>query len=717
MSWKEACARRARSCASAVQLIDASSGAHLWAETYNRPFRADDVFALQDDLVPRIVSTLADAHGILPHTMSEALRSKGPDQLSPYEAVLRSFGYGYRRTPEEHAAVRAGLERAVQQAPGYADGWAMLSLIYSEEYAFGFNLQPDPLGRTLLAARRAADAAPSSAMANNALARALFFRKEWQGFRTAAERALELNPLNGPTIAGLGSMMAYAGDWEHGCALVERAATLNPRHPGFYWFPLFYNAYRKGNYRGALSVALKINMPGFFYTHVVLAAVYGQLGERDAAGNALRELLALKPDIALHVRDELGKWYPPALVAQLIEGLRKAGLDVVNETVPPVASGAPDATANTATAKPSIAVLPFANMSADEDQDYFSDGLAEEIINLLARISGLKVIARTSSFSFRGREQDVRRIAEALGVTHVLEGSVRRAGDRVRVTAQLIAAADGGHLWSERYDRELSDLFALQDDIASAITRALRITLSGATAARRYVPKVAAYEAYLKARHHQAKVTPDSWALAKTYYESAVELDPAFGLAHVGLGFYWLAHAEFRPGLGPDAVPKARAAAEAALRIDGSLPEAHAVLGCLAAQYDFDWDAAERHFDAPMAREAGYPITRPLYGNYLFMKGDPERAIELAERAIAEDPLEVWPRMNLHAYLQAAGRDQEAYEQIQKVLELDPNLVVARVSVATSTPPGDSVEAVAAARKAYEVGPGIRTRVRRWRRC
>ena len=158
--------------------------------------------------------------------------------------------------------------------------------MYSEEYAFGFNLQPDPLGRTLLAARRAADAAPSSAMANNALARALFFRKEWQGFRTAAERALELNPLNGPTIAGLGSMMAYAGDWEHGCALVERAAALNPRHPGFYWFPLFYNAYRKGDYRGALSVALKINMPGFFYTHVVLAAVYGQLGERDAAGTS-----------------------------------------------------------------------------------------------------------------------------------------------------------------------------------------------------------------------------------------------------------------------------------------------------------------------------------------------------------------------------------------------------------------------------------------------
>ena len=315
------------------------------------------------------------------------------------------------------------------------------------------------------------------------------------------------------------------------------------------------------------------------------------------------------------------------------------------------------------------------------------------------------MIARTSSFSFRGREQDVRRIAEALGVTHVLEGSVRRAGDRVRVTAQLIAAADGGHLWSERYDRELSDLFALQDDIASAITRALQITLSGAPA-RRYVPKVAAYEAFLKARHHQTKVTPDSWALAKTYYESAVEIDPEFGLAHVGLGFYWLALPHFGQVSAHDAVPKARAAAEAALRIDPTLPEAHAVLGTLAAQFDFDWDAAERHFDAPLAREAGYPITRPLYGNYLFLKGDFERAIELAERAIAEDPLEVWPRMNLHAYLQAVGRDKDAFEQTQKVLELDPNLVVARVSVALFHADwGQLDQAVTAARKAYEVGP------------
>ena len=122
-----------------AQLVDANSAAHLWAETYDRPFQPENIFALQDDLAPRIVSTLADAHGVLPRTLSEALRSKSPEQLSPYEAVLRSFGYGYRMTPEEHAAVRANLERAVQEAPGYAEAWGMLSLVYIEEFSNGFN--------------------------------------------------------------------------------------------------------------------------------------------------------------------------------------------------------------------------------------------------------------------------------------------------------------------------------------------------------------------------------------------------------------------------------------------------------------------------------------------------------------------------------------------------------------------------------------------------
>ena len=200
--------------------------------------------------------------------------------------------------------------------------------VYTEEYATGFNLQPDPLGRALHAARQAADAAPSNALAHIALARARFFRKEFQAFRTAADRAIALNSLDGGSLASMGLLMAYSGEWEHGCAMVERAAQRNPHHPGWYWFPFFYNAYRKGDYHGALSIALKINLPHFFYTHLVIAATYGQLAEHEAAREALRDLLVLKPDIVLIARDALTRWYPPDLVEQLIDGLRKAGLDI-----------------------------------------------------------------------------------------------------------------------------------------------------------------------------------------------------------------------------------------------------------------------------------------------------------------------------------------------------------------------------------------------------
>jgi len=687
----------------AVQLVDTVSGAHLWAENYERSFSPEAVFEIQDDLVPRIVSTVADAFGVLPYSMSDVVRSKALDQLTPYEAFLRSRGYGYRGTPEEHAVARTCLERAVQQAPGYADGWAMLSLLYADEYGFGFNAQPDPLGRALQAARRATDAAPSNALAQTALAKTLFFRKEFQAFRSATEQAISLNPMDGAVLAQLGSLLAYSGDWDRGCALMERAMQLNPRHPGWYWFPLAWNAYRKGDYRGSLNIALKINLPGFFPTYEVLAAAYGQVGERDAASQSLGEMLKLVPNFGKIARALKSMWFAPEMVEHVLDGLRKAGLEIADEHKQAPSGGVPAVLDHAA---PSIAVLPFANMSDDKEQDYFSDGLAEEIINLLAQISGLKVIARTSAFAFRGKEQDIRGIAEALGVSTVLEGSVRRAGSRIRVTAQLINAADGSHLWSERYDRELSDIFAVQDEISEAIAKALRVRLSREASPQRYTPKLAAYEAYLKGKYHQAKVTPESLELARQFYEQASKLDPAFAMPHVGLAFYWHCLAHFGRHSAHECTASTRAEIKRALEIDPSLPEAHAVLGYVAAMYDMDWTAAEKHFDYPMAKDAGFGLIRPLYGWVEFWWGNVEQAIALAQRAIEEDPLEVWTRMNLHAYLQGAGRDDEALEQLKKVVELDPNQVVALVSMAMiHADKGDLPEALKIARRAYAIGP------------
>ena len=465
----------------AVQLVDAASGASLWAETYDRAYSPEVILDLLDDVVPRIVATVGDTQGVLAHSMTESLRQRDPESLTPYEALLRSFGFHQHVSAAEHLAGIRALERAVKQAPDRADCWAMLSWLYRAEYTHDYNPRPDPMERSLAAARRAVALAPSSQLANAALASAFFFRGEFGSFRAAAERALALNGMEGYITAFLGMHFAYAGDWEHGCTVAERATRLNPNHPGWYYSAMVVNAYRQRDSQRALELALRINMPDLWTAQLMLTVIYSQLGDTKQASAALRHLLTLRPDFAAAAPKELLKWWQPDMVEQMLGDLRKAGLDTPATAATPALStdATPARTAqkpgssSTVSAVQSIAVLPFANMSDAKEQEYFSDGLAEEIINLLAQIPGLKVIARTSAFAFRGKEQDIRAIAEALGVGTILEGSVRRSGNRIRVTAQLIAAVDGSHLWSERYDRELSDIFAVQDEISAAIAKAL----------------------------------------------------------------------------------------------------------------------------------------------------------------------------------------------------------------------------------------------------
>ena len=311
----------------AVQLVDATRGTHLWAETYEREFSSENIFELQDDLVPRIVSTVADWYGVLPHSMSETVRLKPPDQLSPYEALLRSFGYFENIATEEHALVRSALERAVDQEPGNADAWAMLSMLFGEEHRFGFNVKPDSLGRSLDAARRAVAIAHANHFAWLALAQALFFRKEFDPFRDAAEKAIALNPMDGSTVEYLGHLIAFSGNWERGCKLAERARQLNPNHPSWYWSVPFLDAYRKGDYLSARTFLMKGNPQQNWLMHALLVAVQGQLGEREAAERHLRDVLIMMPEFPSIARGEFAKWYLPDLVDHLMEGLRKAGLE------------------------------------------------------------------------------------------------------------------------------------------------------------------------------------------------------------------------------------------------------------------------------------------------------------------------------------------------------------------------------------------------------
>ena len=293
-----------------------------------------EIFELQDELVPRIVSTVADMHGVLPRSMSEVVRLKAADQMSPYEALLRSFGYNERFTPEDLAEVRTCLERAVQQAPGNAECWAMLSVMYANEYGHWDNAAPDSLDRSLRAARTAVEAAPLHSLPYYALAQALFFKREIPAFRVAAERAVSLNPMDGATAAFMGLLIAYAGDWERGCALVGEGFATESQPSGLVPLHAWHDAYRKKDYRKALDMALHLNAPQNYYTHAVLAMCYAQLGQMEEARKALRDMLALKPDYAKVARELHGRWIEPDLVEQLMDGLRKAGLEIAPRREP-----------------------------------------------------------------------------------------------------------------------------------------------------------------------------------------------------------------------------------------------------------------------------------------------------------------------------------------------------------------------------------------------
>jgi serine/threonine-protein kinase len=363
--------------------------------------------------------------------------------------------------------------------------------------------------------------------------------------------------------------------------------------------------------------------------------------------------------------------------------------------------------AKPASVQPSIAVLPFANMSRDADDEYFSDGLAEEIINLLAQVPGLNVIARTSAFAFKGKNEDIRKIAETLGVSTVLEGSVRRAGTRLRITAQLIRATDGFHLWSQRYDREMLDVFAVQDEISAAIFEALQLKLAPlSTAKPRYTPKLPAYEALLKAKFFHWKVTPESMDQAQEFYQQAIALDPQYALAHAAYADYLYGRTSL--GMTPlrEVAPVARALAQRALELDPSLPEGHASMGLLAGMFDYNWREADSQFALATATDSASAHCYMIYGLVLMTSGRRQEAVAPLERATKADPLQTTTRAVLGVCLGGVGRFAEAEEQFRQAMYLDPNFSWAYLYLGELyAGRGMFAEALPVAEKAFALAP------------
>jgi TolB-like protein/DNA-binding winged helix-turn-helix (wHTH) protein/Tfp pilus assembly protein PilF len=321
----------------------------------------------------------------------------------------------------------------------------------------------------------------------------------------------------------------------------------------------------------------------------------------------------------------------------------------------------------------SIAVLPFVNMSAEPDQEYFSDGVSEEILNLLARTPGLHVIARTSSFSFKGRQADVAEIASKLNVAYVVEGSVRKSGGRLRITAQLIDAATSSHLWSDTYDRDAQDAFAVQIDIATKVAEALEATLTTDRLADGSMPPSAeAHENFLRARYFYHRRAPGDLELARRYYEETLRIDPRYARAWSGLaGVYGV---EFSEGTIPVEVglEKRRAAVEKALALDPNLAEAHA----RAAVHFWETGDGKRsaeHATRAYSLDRDEPLVLAHYCTLLAWHERYEDALKLERRIIELDPVSLAARVNYGNTLIAAGRLEEARDEYLRTVELNPD--------------------------------------------
>jgi len=334
--------------------------------------------------------------------------------------------------------------------------------------------------------------------------------------------------------------------------------------------------------------------------------------------------------------------------------------------------------------KPSIAVLPFTNMSNDPDQEYFCDGMSEEIINALTHIENLKVIARTSAFMFKGKHEDMREIGKKLDVEHLLEGSVRKAGNRLRITAQLIKVKDGSHLWSERYDREFEDVFEIQDEISLTVVKNLKLKILGEekqTIIKHYTDNVELYNLYLLGRFHWNKRDNDGIKKSIEYYEQALAVDPDYALAYAGLADAYLLLAIGYGEMPKKALQKAKNATEKAIELDDLLPEAHNSLAYMKLNYDFDRPGAEVEFKRAIELNPGFAQAYQWYSQYFTFDKRYDEAHFHMDRALELDPLSIILIMEKGWIFYYDKQYEQAVVQFKKVIEMNPELFLVHFNI------------------------------------
>jgi len=579
-----------------VRLIDGTTGANLWADTFDRPL-GSTVFEVQDDLGSYIVATIGDTSGVLARAMVASLLQRPVEELSVRELVLRFHAYVEHFQADEHARLRAGLERALGREPHVAEGWACLADLYEHEHSQRLNPLPDSLGRQRRAAERALEIDPHNQRGWTAMAAVHTFGRDRAALRVAVERAIALNPLNADTVGLCALFLSCAGDDDRAMELFARAARLKPQHPGWYHFPPFTTHYKRREYTEALAEAKRINLPQLPTVHISAAAAAARVGsvqEAQAAVEALRRIDArfLEPEAA---REAVALWiWDQGYVQDLIDGLAEAialtggpsgGEDRDPRGVPASRVGSGDARpgSDVAASRPAsgsgpepgggtallVALQPFTARADDADATELARGLTDDVTTGLSRFRYVRV----RSIASAGDGQDPRRAGAAAGAGYVLDGAVRRSGSMFRVNARLTAVATGEHLWAEQYDRDASStLFALQDDLASRIVATLAdgggvLARALAEALREADPDSPSGLLVRWARYAE-HFTPGEHAALRDAMEALVARQPGSSTAWAYLSILYGHEIFFDFNPRPDTLTRVRYAAERAVTLD-----------------------------------------------------------------------------------------------------------------------------------------------------
>ncbi|MBA7680690.1 Lipopolysaccharide assembly protein B [subsurface metagenome] len=692
-----------------AQLIDALTGHHLWAEGYDRELK--DILALQGEITKEIITALQ-----VQLTKGEQARvfARGTDNVEAWALGAKAWRFFAKTTKENNAKARQLMERGIELDPDYALLWTHLGGTHLLDARFGWTKsRAESFNRAVECTKKALTLDEESPIAHSMMATIYLFQRQYEKAIAEGERAISPDPNYADGYARLAQIMLYSGRFEEGLTLIKKAMRLCPMPR--VWYPVMlgmaYNNLER--YEEAIPVLKQLLErcrrgecpPNWAQAGLIVS--YIGLGREEEARAEAKELLRVDPTYSLERYRKQSFHKDPAHLEWVLSALRKAGIP---ET-PPLPL--PD--------KPSIAVLPFVNMSGDPKQEYFSDGITEEIITAISKIPKLFVIASQSSFTYKGKSVSIPTVGRELGVQYVLEGSVRKAGDKVRITAQLIDAKTNLHLWAERYERELKDIFAVQDQITMKIMTAMQVKLTEGEQARVMGKGTDNIEAYLKlieARGYIIRLNKHDNILARQKAEEAIALDSDYAVAHTILGMTHLMDIFLGSSKSPrQSMAHAMELAQKASSLDDSVALAHSLSGLiytLTRQYEKGVSECEkavalepnsesahrllglalrfadrREEAIPIYQRAirlsPFPKSTTLFGlglAYIFT-GRYEEGVAACKKAVDIQPNNILSQVNLTFAYTVSGREEEARATAAQVLRLDPDFSVARFAKAS----------------------------------